>query len=79
LESIKFRNLDLDGDIDAVIDITGNTGTLFVFENQNETNLIHLNLNLPRQPTKLYRLEDMNGDGGLDRVGSFYKFSINAA
>ncbi len=70
------EDLDNDMDKDIVFDLNDYSGRLYVYENNGDSTFTsHIgSLDLPGQPNSLHAIKDMNNDGKMDIVATYFDF-----
>jgi hypothetical protein len=72
--------LDMDGDndIDIVFDDYANSNVIWTITNNGDDTFTQDMISYTGQPTRLYGIEDLDQDGDLDMITSYYSFTQSA-
>ncbi|MBL0316179.1 MAG: T9SS type A sorting domain-containing protein [Flavobacteriales bacterium] len=72
--------LDMDGDndIDIVYDDYANSNVIWTITNNGDDTFTQNMISYTGQPTRLYGIEDLDEDGDLDMITSYYSFTESA-
>lgn len=72
--------LDMDGDndIDIVFDDYANSNVIWIITNNGDDTFTQDMISYTGQPTRLYGIEDLDQDGDLDMITSYYSFTQSA-
>lgn len=76
IERIDTADLNQDGDVDLIIDRFSNANFFTVANNLGNGAFSTSQISFVGQPSELYGVVDMNGDGFPDVVGAHYSFSV---